>query len=206
MLFELGNALGTRFASDMIETSPTTHYLYPERAAPERRLGGSEDGISCAAPRGRTSGFGFARQGLVRDDRAARCRLRRQIARLERPLTAAVSDDLVAGARGRVGSTALAPQARIGGRPLDHGELERCRDDLVGLVRQVDDQRTTERVDRELLPEMYRGPRRIGIDTSRPGISRSAAEGYTRSSPVRHGRILDGWWRVKVSSGCPSSA
>jgi hypothetical protein len=176
-------------------------------AAPPEQAAESDEGLVACAPLRALAGFEFARQGLVCDERAARHTLRRQIARLERQLAAAVSDDLVAGARGRVASAALAPQAGIGGRLLDLGELEHCRDDMVGLVRQVDDQRTTERVNRGLLLEMYRDPvshRYRRLET------RELAERGCRVYEVvpRFGLvgILGGWWRVKVSSGCPLPA
>jgi hypothetical protein len=125
------------------------------------------------------------RTGRELDEAAARRSLRDQIAKLER----------------RVGSAG-------GPRVLGVGELEEVRDALA--VRLEDARRTlTDRayVERKNLrridemvaePDRFKWVRISNADIGEPGCK------YWHSRP-RLGLIgmLLGWWRVKISSGCP---
>jgi hypothetical protein len=137
------------------------------------------------------------------DELPARQELRRQIGRLERELAG-----LLAEAFGRVKlDCAVAPPA---GHPriLDLGALERLRDDLAERVAEarltLAEQARVEAANRELLREMIASPadfkwlRISRDDVGEPGC------GHWHSRP-RLGPIgmLMGWWRVRVSSGCP---
>jgi hypothetical protein len=141
--------------------------------------------------------------GLERDEHAARRTLRRQIARLEQELSAAIVVDLRAGARGRLKSD-VADGAPGVARLLDLGALERRRDELVARLREVEERRVEELHNRVLLREMQRDPgahRWQRLETS------DLAERGCRVYEVvpRFGIIgvLTNWWHVKVSSGCP---
>jgi hypothetical protein len=136
------------------------------------------------------------------DQAAARRSLREQIAKLERELSALFAD-----AYPRRG---LEWNVRSPGGPrvLGVGELEELRDALA--LRLEDARRTlTERgyVERKNLdrieemlvaPERFKWVRISNGDIGEPGCK------YWHSRP-RLGLIgmLLGWWRVKISSGCP---
>jgi hypothetical protein len=137
------------------------------------------------------------------DERLARAELRRQIGRLEHELAS-----LRAEAFPRVvletEIAASAPQPRI----ADLEELERVRDALADRIaearRALRKQDELETGNRDLLEEMLAAPdqhkwlRISRADVGQPGC------GYWHSRP-RLGPLgmLMGWWRVKVSSGCP---
>jgi hypothetical protein len=137
------------------------------------------------------------------DERLARAELRRQIGRLERQLSALVAD-----AFPRLEIDAAVPAAGRDPRVLGLGDLEAVRDALaerIATARQT--LRERERVEvrnRELLermlaaPEDFKWVRISRADLGRPGC------GHWHSRP-RLGPLgmLMGWWRVKVSSGCP---
>ena len=137
------------------------------------------------------------------DERLARHELRRQVGRLERELAG-----LFAEAFGRVevehrvGSVATEP------RVLGLGDLERVRDDLADRIseaRKVLVRRTeVEDDNRELLRAMLAAPANFKwVRISRADVGEPGC-GAWHSRPVL-GPIgmLMGWWRVKVSSGCP---
>ena len=136
------------------------------------------------------------------DESAARAQLRRQIGRLELELAG-----LFAEAFPRVEIDCSVPAAGAG-RVLDLGELERVRDALAGRVgeaqlalRQRDGLETDNRdlLERMLAdPAAYKGLRVYNRDVGVGGC------GYAESRP-RFGLLgmLMGWWRVKISSGCP---
>lgn len=139
------------------------------------------------------------------DERLARAELRRQIGRLEREMAS-----LFAEAFGRVevgcdvGALAVEP------RVLGLGELERVRDDLatrIGEARLALDERTrVETRNRELLQRMLADPAAFKwVRVSRHDVGEPGC-GTWHSRP-RFGMLgmLMGWWRVKVSSGCPLS-
>jgi len=139
----------------------------------------------------------------IGDERLARAELRRQVGRLERELAGLAVEAfprlaIDAGVRAPAGPPRIA----------DLGELERIRDSLAGRIA---DARTAlrrreelEERNRELLREMLAAPaehswvRISRADVGEPGC------GHWHSRP-RLGPLgmLMGWWRVKVSSGCP---
>jgi hypothetical protein len=139
------------------------------------------------------------------DERLARAELRRQIARLEHQLSR-----LAVEAFPRVViDTAVAghfAEPRVAG--LD--ELEQVRDELAeriaGARVALKTQSELETSNRELLRRMLAAPaehkwlRISRADVGEPGC------GHWHSRP-RLGPLgmLMGWWRVKVSSGCPLS-
>jgi hypothetical protein len=137
------------------------------------------------------------------DEHLARHELRRQVGRLERQLAG-----LFAEAFGRVRVehrvAALAAQPRV----LDLGELERVRDELAERVAEarvtLAERARVETDNRELLRRMLASPadfkwvRISRADVGEPGCG--AWHSRPRLGPVG---MLMGWWRVKVSSGCP---
>ena len=136
------------------------------------------------------------------DERAARSELRRQIARLEREL-----GEIFASAFPRGGISYDVP-ASGGPRLLGIGELEGVRDALAARVADVrgllDDRAYVETRNRELIermlaePEKFKWVRISNEDIGEPGCR------HWHSRP-RWGLLgmLMGWWRVRISSGCP---
>jgi hypothetical protein len=136
------------------------------------------------------------------DEAAARRSLREQIARLERELAAMF--------------TAVHPRKGLewrvrspgGPRLLGVGELEALRDDLAARLEDtrqtLGDRTRLERHNVERIEEMVTSPERFkwvrisNEDIGEPGCK------HWHSRP-RLGLIgmLMGWWRVKISSGCP---
>jgi hypothetical protein len=136
------------------------------------------------------------------DERAARSTLRDQIAKLERELTAACLD---ACPRMPFGP----PLRAMGGpRRLSLGELERVRDQLSGrlaavrdaidgqLLRQAESRMLLERMLAD--PPSYKWMRISNEQLGEPGCKHFHVR--PRMGPVG---LLMGWWRVKISSGCP---
>jgi hypothetical protein len=168
---------------------------------------------SVVITRGRAAAEGEARPDLFvpegldtalyeHDERAARADLRRQIAAMELALA-------------RLFGSAFPRQgiefgvAGLGGpRLLSVDELERVRDDLAARVqdvsRRLHDATYAEEKNRELIEEMtadptsYKWVRVNNADIGEPGCK------HWHSTP-RWGPLgmLLGWWRVKISSGCP---
>jgi len=142
---------------------------------------------------------------IAGDERLARIELRRQVGRLEAEL-----GSLVAEAFPRVeidvGVGALAKEPRV----LDLGDLEAIRDSLatrIGEARlQLQERTELETRNRELLGRMLSAPaehrwlRISRADVGEPGCG--AWHSRPRLGPLG---MLMGWWRVKVSSGCPLS-
>jgi AcrR family transcriptional regulator len=136
------------------------------------------------------------------DERAARHSLREQIAKLERELGA-----LFASAYPRRG---LEWQVSSPGGPrvLDVGDLEQLRDELAGRVedarRELRERSRVEHENRDQIealvadPANFKWQRISNEDIGEPGCK------YWHSRP-RLGVVgmLMGWWRVKISSGCP---
>jgi hypothetical protein len=139
------------------------------------------------------------------DERLARVELRRQIGRLEAQLGALVSD---AFPRLRIDAGVAAVSSEP--RALGLGDLETVRDSLATRIgearRQLQEKAELETRNRELLERMLAAPaqhkwlRISRADLGEPGC------GHWHSRP-RLGPLgmLMGWWRVRVSSGCPLS-
>ena len=147
----------------------------------------------------------FERRSLLRtdlDEAAARRSLRDQIAKLERELAA-----LFASAYPRRGFE-WRLSSRGGPRLLDVGELETVRDELAVRVedtrRALQDCAYGEEANRQRIEALIADPARFkwvrisNADIGEPGCK------FWHSRP-RLGLIgmLMGWWRVKISSGCP---
>ena len=139
------------------------------------------------------------------DERPARAQLRRQIGTLERELAGLVAEGF---GRITVEHRVAAPAAEP--RVLDLGELERLRDalaDRIAAARVALRERAREEAGkRELLKAMLARPAEYKwVKVSRAEIGEPGC-GEWHSKP-RLGPIgmLMGWWRVKVSSGCPTA-
>jgi hypothetical protein len=136
------------------------------------------------------------------DERLARAELRRQIGRLERRLAALAAEAFPRFAV-ETGVPAAGPP-----RVLGLGELERVRDCLAdrvaladGALRQRDE---LESKNREVLERMLAAPaEHKWLRISRSDVGEPGCGGW--HSLPRYGLLgmLMGWWRVKVSSGCP---
>lgn len=135
-------------------------------------------------------------------ERRARADLRRQIARLEGQLA-----ELFATCFPRQG-IGFGVRAAGGPRVLGIAELEQVRDGLAMRYREARAELTArvdvEEANRELVermiaePDRYRWVRISNDDVGEPGCK------HWHSRP-RMGILgmLFGWWRVKLSSGCP---
>ncbi len=134
------------------------------------------------------------------DERAPRATLRDQITRLEHRLALETAHGRVAAAR--------RPAVGDGPRVLDLGELERVRDDLaarVEIARGTTAAREQALADRRALrtamladPDAHRGLTLTAEDLGEPGCTRWSVRPVL--GPL--GRLA-GWWRVRISSGCP---
>jgi hypothetical protein len=137
------------------------------------------------------------------DERLARHELRRQVGRLELELAG-----LFAEAFGRVEVDHRVGPVAAEPRLLDLGELERLRDDLadrvaearIGLARQA----TVETRNRELLEKMLAAPSDFKwVKISRADVGEPGCGAWHSRPLLGPLGMLMGWWRVKVSSGCP---
>jgi hypothetical protein len=140
--------------------------------------------------------------GLGGDETRARAELRRQIGRLERELGGLVAESFPLPLEAAAAAPAGSP------RLLGLGELEATRDELASRVGEAGAELrrrcAREEENRELLERMLADPaafrwlRISRADVGEPGC------GHWHSRP-RLGLLgmLMGWWRVKVSSGCP---
>lgn len=139
---------------------------------------------------------------VTTDDRPLRDELRRQIARLEQQLselwTSAFPRKGIDWSVGAVG----------GPRILGAAELERIRDALVVRIREAQ----TEIARRADVEEKNRGlvERMIAEPQRYPWVQVSNEDVGDRDCKHWHSRprlgiigMLLGWWRVKLSSGCP---
>jgi hypothetical protein len=137
------------------------------------------------------------------DERLARVELRRQVGRLERELAELLSEGF-----GRVEIEYRVAAIATGPRVLDLGELERLRDELAERVAEarltLRERARVETANHELLRRMLASPADFKwVQVSRDDLGLPGC-GHWHSRP-RLGPIgmLMGWWRVKVSSGCP---
>ncbi|HEV7615309.1 MAG TPA: hypothetical protein VGO36_03680 [Solirubrobacterales bacterium] len=141
--------------------------------------------------------------GVEVDELLARAELRRQVGHLERELASLLAEGFPRlRIDHRVGAYASEP------RVLDLGELERLRDELAERVAgarvQLREQARVETANRELLRRMLAAPADFKwVRISREDLGEPGC-GHWHSRP-RLGAVgmLMGWWRVKVSSGCP---
>jgi hypothetical protein len=136
------------------------------------------------------------------DERAARADLRRQIAAMELALAR-----LFGSAFPRKGIDFAVP-GMGGPRLLSVDELEQVRDGLAARIQEVKadlhDHVVVEESNRELIermiadPASYKWVRVYNEDIGDPGCKHWHAK--PRWGPLG---LLMGWWRVKISSGCP---
>lgn len=141
--------------------------------------------------------------GVAVDEREARLQLRRQIARLEAELAGLFGEAFGhTEVPHRIDPAAAAP------RVLDLGELEVVRDRLADRVAEARaalvERARIEDGNRELVERMLAAPQDFKwVQVSRQDLGLHGC-GHWHSRP-RLGPIgmLMGWWRVKVSSGCP---
>jgi hypothetical protein len=157
-----------------------------------------------AAPAAPVAPAELARQRELAE-RRARADLRRQIALLERRLA-----ELFAAAFPRQGIE-WGVGAAGGPRVLGVAELERVRDALATRLRgaeaELADRGRIEERNRARLEEMIAAPERHrGLVITAADIGEPSCRTW-RSVP-RLGLVgmLTGWWRVKISSGCPLAA
>jgi hypothetical protein len=132
----------------------------------------------------------------VLDERAARSDLCDQIGRLEHELARTLADVFPRREPARQGRSA---SAQAGPRLLSLGQLERIRDELADRVAALRAPRG-----RTLLEDMRRAPERHRWETVTSAELGEPGCTVWRVRP-RLGLIgmLMGWWRVKISSGCP---
>jgi hypothetical protein len=136
------------------------------------------------------------------DERAARADLRRQIAAMELALAR-----LFGSAFPRKGIDFAVP-GMGGPRVLSVDELEQVRDGLAARIQEVradlHQYAVVEEGNRELIermtadPASYKWVRVHNDDIGEPGCKNWHAK--PRWGPLG---LLMGWWRVKISSGCP---
>ena len=138
------------------------------------------------------------------DERMARAELRRQIGRLEHQLSR-----LFAAGFPRVEiDTSVTVAAGPAPRALGLGELERVRDELAERIADaqeaLEERAAADARNRELVDEMIARPADFKwLRVSRQELGLDGC-GHWHSRP-RYGLLgmLMGWWRVKISSGCP---
>ena len=138
-----------------------------------------------------------------RDDRSARTDLRRQIAAMESEL-----GELFASAFPRTGIEFKVAAPGGGPRILSVNELERVRDSLASRVSEVkthlDEYGRAEEASREMIERMTADP--AGHKWLRVSNEHIGEPGCRHWHSRPRWGILGmamGWWRVKVSSGCP---
>jgi hypothetical protein len=139
---------------------------------------------------------------LEGDERLARVELRRQIARLEHEL-----GELFTSAFPRKGiDWGVGPAG--GPRLLGVGELEQVRDELAGRIADVrgvlTDRGYVETRNRELLERMIADPAKFKwVRISNEDIGEPGCRHWHSRPRLGPLGMLMGWWRVKISSGCP---
>jgi len=137
------------------------------------------------------------------DERLARAELRRQIGRLEHQLSRLFAEGFP-----RVEIDTSIRAAVPAPRALGLGDLERVRDELAGRVaearRALEGRAAADARNWELLEQMLERPADFKwLRISRQELGLPGC-GHWHSRP-RYGLLgmLMGWWRVKISSGCP---
>jgi AcrR family transcriptional regulator len=136
------------------------------------------------------------------DDQSARRTLRQQIAKLERELaTLFASTKPGDGLEWRVPSPG-------GPRVLDVGDLEALRDDLAGRVDEIRgalrERADDEQQSRAQLEEIVKDPKQHKWErVSNDDIGEPGCKHYHATPRLGLVGMLMGWWRVKISSGCP---
>ena len=139
---------------------------------------------------------------LEADERLARVELRRQIARLEHEL-----GELFTSAFPRKGiDWNVAPGG--GPRLLGVGELEQVRDDLAARIADVrgvlSDRGYVESRNRAVLEQMIAEPAKFKwVRISNEDIGEPGCRHWHSRPRLGPLGMLMGWWRVKISSGCP---
>jgi hypothetical protein len=146
---------------------------------------------------------GQAALGADVDERLARAELRRQIGRLERELAGLVGE-----AFGRVEVDHRLRPSPSTPRVLDLGALELVRDELAERISEarltLREQAVVETRNRELLREVQAAPaEHKWVKISRSDIGEPGCGGWHSRPYLGPIGMLMGWWRVKVSSGCP---
>lgn len=136
------------------------------------------------------------------DDRLARRDLRLQIARMEKELA-----ELFGSAFPRAGIEWSVPAAG-GPRILAVDELERLRDDLLARLQHVrgvlGDHTYVEEQHRGLIERMVADPaEHKWVRVSNEDIGEPGCRHWHSRPQFGLLGLLMGWWRVKVSSGCP---
>jgi len=137
------------------------------------------------------------------DERLARAELRRQIGRLEHQLSRLFAEGFP-----RVEIDTRVTAVAAGPRTLGLGDLERVRDELADRVAEargaLEGRSVADARNRELLEQMLERPADFKwLRISREELGLPGC-GHWHSRP-RYGLLgmLMGWWRVKISSGCP---
>jgi hypothetical protein len=136
------------------------------------------------------------------DEAAARRTLREQIAKLEAELSAAFVS-----AFPRTGID-FGVRGRGGPRLLSLGELELLRDELADRLREARHELTqraeVEAANRLLIEEMLRDPvRHKWVRVANADIGEPGCRHWHVRPRLGVLGMLMGWWRVKISSGCP---
>jgi hypothetical protein len=137
------------------------------------------------------------------DERLARVELRRQIGRLEQELAGLVSE-----AFGRISIEHRLQPSVAEPHVLDLGGLERVRDELAERIGQAKldlrERAVVETYNRELLREVEANPaEHKWVKISRHDVGEPGCGGWHSRPYLGPIGMLMGWWRVKVSSGCP---
>lgn len=137
------------------------------------------------------------------DERLARAELRRQIGRLEHQLSRLFAEGFP--------RVEIDTRVRVAGpapRALGLGDLEQVRDELADRVAEargaLEGRAVADVRNRELLEQMLERPADFKwLRISREELGLPGC-GHWHSRP-RYGLLgmLMGWWRVKISSGCP---
>ena len=140
------------------------------------------------------------------DPLAARRSLREQIDRFSARLRRELGDEYAA----ETLRIALRPGPVDGPGPrlLDLAELEAVRDELVARLDALHDTAAARRArfaeKRALLAAMYAEPdRHRGVRVTQPEIGESGCTRWAVRPVLGLVGRLAGWWRVRMSSGCP---